>query len=175
MIIYSLRTKSEMLHPREYAGYYIKSLNFDPSYLELPLPDERWRRNKRDFFIYLYNDFVSAGQAKFVFSAYAFHMMKDLLIQPSNQIKAYLVNDTPLFYSVYPTSVECGDLFPNYQQIANNLPHGVHFFRKFDNSDFLCVTDVFVQRVKQHDLKGFGFQIKWDGKRILPASGATAY
>lgn len=178
MRVYSLRTASEDLRPGEYGDLVIKRVLFEDEHLDSDLPHKRFRRESRDFFRYRYHAFNGEEYAflqTLLFSAQAFHDLRDLLVQPFNQIYTYLVYDLPTFYCVYPPAVDCGEPYPDYRRIAECLPPNLHYFRKFENSDFLCVTDTFFQRVKAQKLKGFGFEMKWNGSKIVPDKGATAY
>lgn len=109
-----------------------------------------------------------APDLAFLFSFKAFYILRDMFSLSENQIKVLSINEFPFYFYVFPSFVKCDEPFPVYKKISQNLPENLHFFRKFENANYLIVTESFRLRWKESKLTGATFLLKWDGKHAYP-------
>ena len=99
----------------------------------------------------------------------AFEAVKDLLAYPSHEIYTLMLEEWPVAYLVRPAAAPTVSENPTYAEISAHLPEGLHYFRKFEETEFKLVTETFVERCQQLKLKGIKFHLRWDGQKSYPS------
>lgn len=97
-----------------------------------------------------------------------FYALEDLLTTGGNRVECGLIDEGIAMFRVTPAAPQYHQAYPCYAEIAAQLPNDHHYFTKFADVDFRLVTESFVQRVEDQQLKGFRFALRWDGERSYP-------
>ena len=113
-----------------------------------------------------HNDVAKALQSC---SIAAMAALKPVLDIEANQVTSIWTEDekTLVGYSFQPAVVQYSVPYPDYAQIAKELPSHIHYFQKFPDVDFPLVTQAFVDCVKENKIRGLNFPPKFDGKKVL--------
>jgi hypothetical protein len=101
------------------------------------------------------------------FKPHAFTAMQDLLLHPNHEVYTFVKEDYPIAYAIRPASAPTPSS-ASYAEIAHSLPSDLHFFRKFEGTEFKLVTETFVERFQQLKFKGLKFHLRWDGEKSYP-------
>ena len=97
-----------------------------------------------------------------------FYALEDLLTTGGNRVDCGLIDGGVAMFRVIPAAPPYDKPYPVYAEIAAQLPSDHHYFTKFADADFRLVTETFVERVAQKELKGFRFVLRWDGEHSYP-------